>query len=88
MGRMKELFMEELQSTDRIPGTPIATTLPGGHVWVSYVKNYDTGTLIAIGGFHDKDTAWRKALQYINQRKIDAAQPEVHQMFWNEYESL
>jgi len=87
MGRMKELFIDQLnRMLDR--STPREHLVSEDLCYMAYVKNYTDGTTIPIGAFSTKDIAWRKALQYINHRKIDAAQPEVKAITWREYESL
>lgn len=81
MGRMKEIFMEQLrreQISAEIPSEDDAI------VFLAVVKNYTDGKIVKVGAFHSHDTARKKGQDFVNRRQIDAADVEVYPMTWSE----
>jgi translation initiation factor IF-1 len=81
MGRMKELFLDQMQRNS------IAADIPSEDdaiVFLAVVKNYDNGDIIKVGAFHSHDTAHTKGRDYVNRQKIDAADVVVYPMSWLE----
>lgn len=81
MGRMKELFMEQLNRNS------IAAEIPDEDdavVFLTIVQNYTEGTIIKVGAFHSYDIARQKGQDFVNRRKLDAADVTVYPMSWAE----
>ena len=78
---MKELFMEQLNRNS------IAAEIPNEDdavVFLTIVQNYTDGTIVKVGAFHSYDTARKKGQDFVNRRKLDAADVTVYPMSWAE----
>jgi hypothetical protein len=78
---MKELFMASLQDKS------ISANVPDDDesvVFLAIVQNYTDGTIIKVGAFHSYDVARQKGQEFINRRRIDAADVNVYPMSWTE----
>lgn len=78
---MKELFMEQLNRNS------IAAEIPDEDdavVFLTIVQNYSDGTIVKVGAFHSYDIARQKGQDFVNRRKLDAADVTVYPMSWAE----
>lgn len=78
---MKELFMEQLNRNS------IAAEIPDEDdavVFLTIVQNYTDGTIVKVGAFHSYDIARQKGQDFVNRRKLDAADVTVYPMSWAE----
>lgn len=81
MGKMKELFIEQMNRNS------IAADIPDEDdavVFLTIVQNYSDGTIVKVGAFHSYDIARSKGQDYVNRRKLDAADVTVYPMSWAE----
>lgn len=53
-------------------------------VFLTIVQNYTDGTIVKIGAFHSYDIARQKGQDFVNRRKLDAADVTVYPMSWAE----
>jgi len=53
-------------------------------VFLTIVQNYTEGTIIKVGAFHSYDIARQKGQDFVNRRKLDAADVTVYPMSWAE----
>lgn len=53
-------------------------------VFLTIVQNYSDGTIVKVGAFHSYDIARQKGQDFVNRRKLDAADVTVYPMSWAE----
>lgn len=53
-------------------------------VFLTIVQNYTDGTIVKVGAFHSYDIARQKGQDFVNRRKLDAADVTVYPMSWAE----
>ena len=53
-------------------------------VFLTSVQNYTDVTIVKVGAFHSYDTARQKGQDFVNRRKLDAADVTVYPMSWAE----
>lgn len=53
-------------------------------VFLTIVQNYTDGTIVKVGAFHSYDIARQKGQDFVNRRKLDAADVTVYPMSWSE----